>query len=336
MTKILIDTDLNFASDDFQALLLLLSDGRFQISGLSCAAGNTFAEEVLVNVSAVADLCGLNDVPIAAGVDHEYFQPRRHAALEQLAKGRTKFIGSHGKALAPRLPAPKRDITANVRPNLGEILLDDEAITTVVCLAPLTNLSIALDSLSDSRLRSLNFCIMGGNIGCDSAYPRIDFNFWYDPAAASRIMQSGSNVLLFPYETCRNLRSDLELMAGVQSRRTRLASIFAEDFGRLVRQHGTTMPLCDHLVSLALMDQAIIREARPAMVDVQQVGPCAGGCITTWNSRSSINVVTAIDRQRAARTLLSRLESLESRPVRNMSHFLKSLPYTLDAMPGVA
>jgi inosine-uridine nucleoside N-ribohydrolase len=334
MTKVLVDTDLNFASDDFQALLLLLTDEQIQISGLSCAAGNTFSEEVLVNVSAVADLCGLHEVPIAAGIDYESFQPRRHEALQQLAEGRTKFIGSHGKSQQPRLELPDHAIPGGVHSNLREILLQDPTITAIVCLAPLTNLAAALDNLSEDRRRSLTLWIMGGNIELNTPDPKIDFNFWYDPPAASKIMRSGCNALLFPYETCRKLRSDPGLASSIQSPRRRLSHVFSEDFGRLVRQHGPTMPLCDHLVALALMDNDIVVDTRPATVDVERSGPYAGRCVTIWNSRSSINVVTGIDSKRAVTTLLSRLECLEGRAVGDVSHFLGSLPYTLDAMQG--
>ncbi|PIT00777.1 hypothetical protein TSA1_08325 [Bradyrhizobium nitroreducens] len=334
MSRVLVDTDLNFASDDFQALLLLLSDERLQISGLSCAAGNTFAEEVLVNILAVAGLCGLQAVPIAAGIGHEYFQPRRVDAQQRLADGRTNFIGSHGKASRPRLVPRDHQLSGNVHSNLSEILLQDAAITTIVCLAPLTNLATALDSLSEDRRRSLTLWIMGGNIELNSADPKIDFNFWYDPVAASSIMQSGCNALLFPYETCRKLRSDPELASNVQSPRQRLSRVFSEDFGRLIRQHGPTMPLCDHLVALALMDNDIMVDAKPATVDVVQSGSYAGGCVTSWNSRSSINIVTDIDAKRAATALLSKLDGLEGRATGDVSHFLESLPYTLDAVQG--
>ena len=334
MTKILVDTDLNFASDDFQALLLLLSDERIQISGLSCAAGNTFAEEVLVNISAVAALCGLQAVPFAAGVGHGYFQPRRRGALQQLADGRTKFIGSHGKSPQPRLELPNHALSGNVHANLSEILLQDAGITTIVCLAPLTNLAIALDSLSEDRRRSFTLWIMGGNIEFNPADPRIDFNFWYDPDAASRIMQSGCNTLLFPYETCRKLRCDAELASHIGSPRQRLSRVFSEDFSRLVQQHGPRMPLCDHLVALALMENDIVGETKPATVDVVQAGPYAGGCFTSWNSQSPIAVVTDIDSKRATASLVSKLEGLEGRAADDVSHFLGSLPYTLDATQG--
>jgi purine nucleosidase len=334
MPRVLVDTDLNFASDDFQALLLLLSDERIQISGFSCAAGNTFAEEVLVNVSAVADLCSLREVPIAAGIDHEYFQPRRHEALQQLADGRAKFIGSHGKSQRPRLELPNRALSGTVHSNLSEILQQDPTITTVVCLAPLTNLATALDSLSEDRRRSLTLWIMGGNIVLDTADPKIDFNFWYDPPAASKVMQSGCSTLLFPHETCRKFRSDPDLANSIRSPRRRLSHVFSEDFGRLVRQHGPMMPLCDHLVALALMDNDIVADIRPVTVDVECSGPYAGGCVTIRNSQSSINVATDIDRKRAVTTLLSKLECLEGRIAGDVSHFLESLPYTLDTMQG--
>src|SRR5262249_25298735 len=100
--RVYLDTDLNFPSDDFQALLLLLAASDVQLLGCGAAAGNTWAEEVFANIHLAKSVLLEGGLPIWHGVPHGRFAERRRAALQIKSNQRRSFIGAFEKSKSPR------------------------------------------------------------------------------------------------------------------------------------------------------------------------------------------------------------------------------------------
>lgn len=87
---------------------------------------------------------------------------------------------------------------------------------TVICLAPLTNIAVAIQKDATFSRNIKNFVILGGTIfgqGNTSFYCT-EFNFFNDPEAANIVFSNCDNITLVPFEVARQFRTlDQELVS---------------------------------------------------------------------------------------------------------------------------
>ncbi len=320
----IIDTDLNFPSDDLQALLLLMSAKDAGLVGVSACAGNTFAEECLVNIAALLDQTSMNHVPLARGASFYRFHFRRKNALRSLDQGWVRFAGSHQKALSPRFSSGDQEYAKlldsfDVSGSLLELILRQDDKVDILCLGPLTNLADALRVRPDISEKIKKVWFMGANEVVSRTDPRIDFNVWYDPWAAKAVFESDIELMVFPYELCRRYRSDEWLVARVNEEgRTLAGRLFAEDFSGMAAQHGSDMPLCDQLVALAFLCPEVITTTSAVSFDVcLNEGLCFGSAEARATNLSRIALVTGLDEAILRGRLLDTVSRLTQIPLRS-------------------
>lgn len=299
---VIVDTDLNFPSDDTQALLLLLAGaGRRALHAATAVAGNTFAQEVDANLRAVLAAIGAQDIPVSRPDAPRQGGHGYHQAKTLKSRGGVPFIGAFQKAQAPRIGEPSVDST-----DLAGWLDRAETVTDVVCLGPLSNVAPLLTQDHSPPETLGQLWIMGGNVRFDQANPKIDFNTWFDPLAAQSVFASGYAGYVFPYETCRQFRGDSDLAHKVaQTGVSGVGQLFSTDFLGMVRQHGVNLPLCDQLVVLAYLEPSIIKQTRRGRIVVQtSKGDFQGASQFEPDPASQLEIVTEVDADLARRTLL--------------------------------
>jgi purine nucleosidase len=320
MRSIIIDTDLNFPSDDFQALLLLLNEPDVAVLGCCAAAGNTWAEEVEVNIGEALGLAGRLDIPLLRGLSFESFARRHAPALELKRRGLRSFIGAFEKSERPRLwitgaaegnkrvPAASDFIVQAGRLKPGQIDL--------ICLGPLTNVAQALKAAPDLPLLLRRVFVMGGNF--EATGPKadsIDFNVWFDPEAAQSVLDSGLRVVLLPLEVCRSAAVSPALIEAVCLHHRGLAGLFVDDFLGMVVQHGPSMPLCDQLLALIACDPGLVSTAERGRVQVDCTASANRGQTRFQaNAAGSVELIRSVSVDRLRQRLLSCLAALEHCP----------------------
>ena len=185
--RVLIDTDT--AGDDAQALLLAATSDRIDIEGVTIAAGNVEFDRQVENAKYTLDLVD-NETTVYEGARSPLLKD--HEFAEQI-----HGEGGLGGDLFPETGIESGEqygvdyIVETVRANPGEI--------TLVCLAPLTNVALALKK--EPALNDLvdEVYVMGGNVhwpGNDTA--TAEFNFWVDPDA-TKIVLEHMDVTLFDW-----------------------------------------------------------------------------------------------------------------------------------------
>src|SRR3972149_2404907 len=65
--KVILDTDLGFASDDAMALLILLQSERVDLLGVTVVTGNDWLRQEVANSLRPLELAGRPDIPVYAG-----------------------------------------------------------------------------------------------------------------------------------------------------------------------------------------------------------------------------------------------------------------------------
>jgi purine nucleosidase len=187
----LIDTDT--ASDDAVALIMALRAPDVEVVAITTVAGNVPVEQSTRNALYVAEICG-SDVPVYAGADKPLLRAYQNATWFHGADG----LGEHG------YPPPKRSMER--WHGADAIIAECEAHPglTIVTLAPLTNLALAL-ARKPSIAGKIGRCvIMGGAPCCEgNVTPAAEYNIWVDPEAARMVVSSGVPVELIGWHLSR-------------------------------------------------------------------------------------------------------------------------------------
>lgn len=312
--KIVIDTDLNFPSDDFEALLLLLADPRIECLGCCAAAGNTWSEEVESNLADALRLAGQPEIPIVAGAEHGRFAPALGWARDIHRNGLRSFVGAYEKSSQPRGWAiPSRRISETVSQFVAQTMAGNSRQVQWVGLGPLTNLADALEQRPELPRLVDRVWIMGGNFATEPGdSSRIDFNVWFDPDAARRVFASDLRVIVLPLDVCRTARVTPQLIEQLSARSRQMAGLFVDDFLGMAAQHGETMPLCDQLLALVVRDPRLIVCQQRGRVHVESGQTAARGKTTFHPSADgNVELIRAVDVDGVHAALLSHLDAME-------------------------
>jgi purine nucleosidase len=179
--RILIDCDPGH--DDAVALLMALA-GRdlFDVVGVTTVAGNIDVAQAERNARAVCALAGRADVAVRAGCARPLVHPLRDAS---------DFHGATGlDGLAPLPPVgahPEHAVDFIVA-----CLDTAREPLTLVCLAPLTNVAMALIKAPHIAVKIKEIVFMGGARSAGgNVTPCATFNLVCDPHAAHVVFESG-------------------------------------------------------------------------------------------------------------------------------------------------
>ena len=67
--KVVVDTDLGFASDDAMALFILLQSESVELLGVSVVTGNQWRDQEVANALRLLELAGRADIPVYPGAE---------------------------------------------------------------------------------------------------------------------------------------------------------------------------------------------------------------------------------------------------------------------------
>jgi purine nucleosidase len=195
----LIDTDT--ASDDAVAIIMALRAPDVRVVAITTVAGNVPVEQSTRNALYTVDLCAAN-VPVYAGADKPLLRTYESAIWFHGRDG----LGDHN------YPAPKQ---AAAKLHAADAIIETVEANpglTIVTLAPLTNLALALAKKPEIAARVGRCVVMGGAPCCEgNVTPAAEYNIWVDPEAARIVMRSGLPVELVGWQLSRGdavLRED--------------------------------------------------------------------------------------------------------------------------------
>lgn len=171
---VLLDVDTGI--DDSLALLYACASPEIELVAATCAGGNVDARQVAINTRAVLELAGRADVEVALGRETPLVRPlvttpETHGPLgvgyAELQPPATALSARHGVDV----------IVDEVRARPGEL--------TVVCVAPLTNLAVAVLRAPELPRLVGRLVIMGGSFRSPgNTAPTTEWNASVDPEAA--------------------------------------------------------------------------------------------------------------------------------------------------------
>ncbi len=193
MLKILLDTDT--AGDDTIAIMMALKAKNASLEGITINCGNISFDQEVENALYTVEAAGMSGkVPVYPGARHPLLQ--EWDTVERI-HGRDG-MGNSRFPRAKQRPEAKHAVDAiidAINGSPGEI--------TLVEIAPMTNLALALRKDPSIAKKVKHFYFMGGtNQHLGNVTPAAEFNIWVDPDAAKVVLNSGMPTTMVGWEVC--------------------------------------------------------------------------------------------------------------------------------------
>lgn len=187
---VILDTDPGI--DDALAILLAVASPEIELRGVGVTGGNCPLPAGWQNARDVLALADAAHIPALAGVALPLLRPAFTAAETHGASGL-------GYAVLP--PSPAAHATEHAVDFICREIMKNPGEVTLVPVAPLTNIAMAIRKHPEIVSAVRNVIIMGGAVRADGNTTSLaEFNFFVDPHAAHIVMTSGMPITLVPWD----------------------------------------------------------------------------------------------------------------------------------------
>lgn len=308
MRRIIIDSDT--ASDDAVAIMMALAAPQVSLEALTIVAGNVTLAQASLNARQTLTVSKATQVPVYEGCDRPWLRPNSSAEW---------FHGNDGMG---NMYYPRPSKQAETNHAVSELIArfkEAPGDIDLITLGPLTNIATAL-VIEPELAKWVKHCyIMGGATTTPgNASPVAEYNFWFDPEAARKVLHSGMKITLVGWELCCGDAAlsdqEMEAIMALGNNRARMAieihrsSLDASK--NLQRQTG--LALADPVAMAIALDASIATETRYCFVDVETASELTRGMSIVdknraLNMKENAKVCLSIDIDRWKQLLLDSL-----------------------------
>jgi inosine-uridine nucleoside N-ribohydrolase len=282
---------------DMRALMVFLQAPQVNLLGITVVTGDGWRDEEVAHTLRLLELLGRTDVKVYPGAVHPLWRTEEFTRYSENLYGKASFKGAWGDG--PRNHAwdvvpPMREGAPTTQP------ADEDAAhfmvrmvhkyphqVTIYGAGPLTNVALAISL--DPQFASLaqELVIMGGSIvpqtkdreWVDS--PRHEFNFWFDPEAASIVLKA-------PWAKITDITIDASLLTHIAPEI--LDAVFkaptpSAEYLRayvLMPVQGAELYAWDELAAAIWLDPKIVKTERYLYMDVNTDHGANYGDTLTW------------------------------------------------------
>ena len=191
--SIIIDTDPS--PDDAVAFLMALgSPDELELLAITTVGGNVPLYHTTRNALKALELVGRQaDVPVYAGAAGPMVRTLETA---EYVHGETGFEGYN-------LPEPVATASDGFAPDkiVDIVMSRPEKTVTLCCLAPLTNIALAMAREPRLAARLEGIVLMGGaRSEGGNVTPAAEYNIYVDPEAAKKVFECGAPIVMIPLD----------------------------------------------------------------------------------------------------------------------------------------
>lgn len=293
MLRILLDTDT--AGDDTIAILMAMRAAEARLEGITINCGNIRFEQEVENALYTVEVAGMSGkVPVYPGSVRPLL--RDWTTVENI-HGRDGMGNSHFPRASQR-PEKKHAVDAII-----DTISSDPGEITLVEIAPMTNLALALKKDPSIAKKVRHFYFMGGtNQYLGNVTPAAEFNIWVDPEAAKIVLGSGMPTTMVGWEICmrRGLLGPKEYQV-IESFGTEYSRFFVA-VNRQVRKfmresRGIDATSCpDSMTMAVVLNSKVATSVKKRHVEVDTVSELSRGATVVddmgvTGKRPNVNVV---------------------------------------------
>ena len=293
--SLLIDTDPGV--DD--ALAILMAHAHADVAGLSIAAGNVGLGHTVGNALKLVEVLDAR-TPVFPGCPTPLVLPALDAAFVHGADG----FGDTGY-----LPAASRAVDEHAANAIVRLARERPGELTLVALAPLTNLALALRLDPELPSRFKRLVIMGGAVSGRGNIERVptEFNIGFDPEAAHVVFSNWPQFDLVDWEACVRHAMDFarfDAMLATGDERARFYAAIVRKAREFNAAHGRGgMIAADALAMAVALEPGIVRVAEHRHVGIELAGALTrGATVVDWEGRMGLpanaRIVLEVDQAR--------------------------------------
>lgn len=301
--KMIIDCDAG--NDDAQAIMLALSHPDIDVIGITCVTGNVRVDQVCLNVLRVLKACDRLDVPVFKGSGKTMLGniPDRYAGV--------KFHGHDGMGDAPNPLPVDIDMIQTEHAVQALVRLADQypGEVTLVALAPLTNIALALRLDPGFCTNLKDVVIVGGNTaGRGNTTPAAEFNFISDPEAAFvTINELKCPIITVDWEICLKAavtKDWLDMWLNVDTQKGRFNRDISEKTLFYWEKPYNEYNSCDLAAMAVAVDKSVASEFHEVYVTVELSGTVTRGqMVVDWrgvlDKPHNMKIVQSYDLEKA-------------------------------------
>lgn len=282
---------------DMRALMVFLQSPDVDLLGITVVAGDGWRDEEVAHTLRLLELLGRTDVRVYPGATGPLWRTREWTMQSARIFGKAAWLGAwqSGKPDVPldALP-PLEEGKPTTRP------ADEDAAhfmirmvhryphrVTIYGAGPLTNIALAITLDRDFASLARELVVMGGSIRPRTEErewanaPRHEFNFWFDPEAASITLRA-------PWAKIGQTTIDASIQTRIAPEIT--DAVFQSDCAaaRYLRRYihmpvqGVGQFLWDELAAAAWLDPSIVVSEKVAWEDVNTGHGVSYGDTLTW------------------------------------------------------
>ena len=277
---VLFDTDSGLFGDDGAALVMLArSPSRVLIPAVTVVPGNVWAPQGAEYMLHILDLLHQPEMPVITGAEAPLLHTAAMAREAERRWGKLEYTGAFAEDPAVVHPATGAALTGR-KPRHGAVEWMISEIerhpgqVTVLELGPMTNLALALTLKPAIATAIKQLVFMGGNIHVPgNASSAAEFNFWFDPEAASIVLRSRiPRKVMFALDVCNTAPIRKQQFDEIVAVRTPITSLFREDLGNrypgFLHNPSGTAYLWDSLAAGYLLDPGFVTKYETQYLDV--------------------------------------------------------------------
>jgi inosine-uridine nucleoside N-ribohydrolase len=310
---VLIDQDGSGPGGSNQmSMLVLLQSPQVQVLGITMVTGNAWRDEEAQHTLRMLELTGHTDIPVSLGAVYPLVRTQAETALEAPLVGAVDWLGAWGggptnltgNGVPQRLPEGQSVIYQKTHgpyevPPLAEGAphiqpIEEDGVhflirqvhahphqVTIFACGPMTNIALAVRTDPHFAELTAGLYLMGGSLNPQTAdpefaeTPRHEFNFWFDPEAASIVLRA-------PFPRIDVTTVDISLKATFTAEMVaELAKSPTPTAQYLAKFSEERYYMWDEITAASILDPAVISGEREVYMDVDlSRGPEYGNTLT--------------------------------------------------------
>jgi purine nucleosidase len=321
--------DQDVASSADMALSLLLVSPEVRVLGITVVTGDSWRDQEMMHALRLVEGLNRTDVPVIPGAAFPLVRTAEETRLYDRLYGKPFYLGAYTSAKAPEGwdqidSTDLREGLPRIKPSnedaahfMVRMVREHPHQVTIYAAGPLTN--VALACRIDPGFASLaqELVLMGGSIlpVTDAPEwvnrPRHEFNFWFDPEAASVVLREHwAKVTTTTIDVSLKTRAEPEVLDGLAKAHSPAAEWVTRYTPRPLRPNY----LWDEMAAALWIDPSLIRSERYIYMDVStDHGPTYGDTLVSTDADkpdlagSRVHAIMDVDLQRLQQMLVERL-----------------------------
>jgi purine nucleosidase len=304
---------------DMAALLVLLQSPKVNLLGITVVSGDSWRDVEVAHTLRLLELMGRTDVKVYPGAAFPLVRTQEWTNLASQLFGKVTYMGAWNARVKQRWDESPdlQEGNPTTKP------ADEDAAhfmirmvhqyphqVTIYGAGPLTNIALAIRLDPHFAELAQELVIMGGSINPHTEAaewinaPRHEFNFWFDPEAASITLTAK-----WPKITVTTIDASIQTsLTGVLSSLATSNSNAARYLIKYAHHNNSAAYAWDELAAATWLDPAITKHARDVYMDVNlNHGPNYGDVLTfSDNDKPSLTLQKVYAQTDVDAALLSR------------------------------